>query len=116
MRLPLVIGEKPGLEDEIAHVNIGSADLPPAVAHHPAFVHNLRRHRFAIRAGKSKLAQSHRLGSSDRNLRFQQGRLGSALSDLIVAHLGGAGESGGDLGAAIPHCREEEALLEFGGF
>ena len=45
LRLPLVVGEKPRLEHEIPHVNKGSADLSPAITHHPTFVHNFRRHR-----------------------------------------------------------------------
>lgn len=45
LRLPLVISEKPRLENKIAHVNERPPDLPAAIANHPTFVDNFRRHR-----------------------------------------------------------------------
>ena len=36
--LLLVVGEQPALEHEVARVEEGPADLPAAVAHHPALV------------------------------------------------------------------------------
>lgn len=41
LRFPLVVGEKPGFEDEVPHVDEGAPNLSPAIPHHPPLVHNL---------------------------------------------------------------------------
>ena len=80
-------------------MNEGPADLPPAIPHHPTFIHNLRRHTFdskpdlrqinsfhsliKMNIGNNQIeyAQSCRFGSSENNPCFHN--ISDSLSDLI---------------------------------
>lgn len=96
--LLLIIRKQPRFKYEIPHVNEGPANLPPAIPHHPTFIHNLRRHtsnkrdlrqinsshrsrKMNIRNNQIEYAQSRRLGSSENNPCFHN--ISKSSSDLI---------------------------------